>query len=141
MIILDTNVISALMSQTPEIVVQNWLDRQPRISVWTTSITIFEIRFGLNLMPAGKRREQLEQAFERLCGVILENRIAEFGASAAYFAAEIQAGRKQSGSNVEMRDTMIAGTARASGATLATRNVRDFQSAGIDIVDPWKSAA
>ena len=63
MIILDTNVLSALMQQTPDAVVLAWLDRQPRTSIWTTAITVLEIRFGLHIMPAGKRHSLLMQGF------------------------------------------------------------------------------
>ena len=59
MIILDTDVLSALMRERPELVIEKWLDRQPRESIWTTSVTILEIRFGLALMPLGRRRAEL----------------------------------------------------------------------------------
>ena len=66
MIILDTNVLSALMLSEPEVVVATWLDRQARTSVWTTSVTIFEIRYGLIAMPAGRRRTERHALFERV---------------------------------------------------------------------------
>lgn len=68
MIILDTNVLGALMRTAPEARVVAWLDRQPADSVWITSITLFEVRFGLALLPSGRRRHALEAAFARLLG-------------------------------------------------------------------------
>ena len=68
MIILDTNVLSALMRTAPEAVVVTWLDRQPADSIWLTSITVFEARFGLGLLPKGRRRTSLERAFDRIVG-------------------------------------------------------------------------
>src|ERR1035441_9757139 len=86
MIILDTNVLLALMRQAPDEQVVAWLDKQPRISVWTTSITVLEVRFGLQIMPAGKRRSSLIQAFEALLDRIGQ-RVAVFDAAAALRAS------------------------------------------------------
>ena len=76
MILLDTNVLSALMRRTSDAGVIAWLDRQPRTSVWTTSITILEVRFGLQVMPAGKRRSVLMELFERVLTEKIERRVA-----------------------------------------------------------------
>src|SRR5690349_7220636 len=108
MIILDTNVLSALMRQTPEPEVVAWLDQQPRTSIWTTSITLLEIRFGLQLLAAGKRRAALIQAFEELLQVI-DRRIASFDIDAAEHAAGLMASRQKKGRPGDLRDTMIAG--------------------------------
>ena len=110
MIILDTNVVSALMRQSPDASVIAWLDRQPRTSIWTTSLTVLEVRFGLHIMPAGKRRSALIEAF----GLLLEKigrRIAAFDAGAAEQAGDLMALRHKKGRTVELRDTMIAGIA------------------------------
>lgn len=137
MILLDTNVLSALMADVPDQLVIRWLDREPRISIWTTSVNVFEIKFGLNVMPEGKRRRALEVAFQSLTQDLLENRIASFDALAAQHAAKISARQKSLGHNVEIRDTMIAGIASATKARLATRNLRDFQEAGVGLLSPW----
>ncbi|HEX6497290.1 MAG TPA: type II toxin-antitoxin system VapC family toxin [Acidobacteriaceae bacterium] len=139
MILLDTNVLSALMRQEPDAVVIRWLDRQPRQSVWTTSITVFEVRFGLQIMALGKRRTFLMQAFERLLRDVLEQRIAEFGSDAAQRAADLMAVRQKEGRSGELRDTMIAGIALASHAVLATRNVSHFQDISGSVMNPWLS--
>jgi toxin FitB len=137
MIILDTNVLSALMRTAPEALVVAWLDRQPAESVWITSITLFEARLGLALLPSGRRRRTLEAAFARLLKEDLENRVLDFDSAAATDAATIAAERQKAGRPVDMRDTQIAGIALARRATLATRNVRHFRDLKVPIVNPW----
>lgn len=138
MIILDTNVLSALMRTAPEAPVVAWLDRQPAESVWITSITLFEARLGLALLPAGRRRQTLEGAFARLLKEDLENRVLDFDSAAATEAASLAAGRQKAGRPVDMRDTQIAGIALARRATLATRNVRHFRDLNVPVVNPWE---
>jgi toxin FitB len=137
MIILDTNVLSALMRMAPEAPVVAWLDRQPAESVWITSITLFEARLGLALLPASRRRQTLEASFARLLKEDLENRVLDFDSAAATEAALVAAERQKAGRPVDMRDTQIAGIALARRATLATRNVRHFRDLKVPIVDPW----
>ncbi len=137
MIILDTNVLGALMRTEPDAPVVAWLDRQPAESVWITSITLFEARFGLALLALGRRRQILEAAFARLLQDDLENRVLDFDSAAATEAASLAAARQKSGRPVDMRDTQIAGIALARRAMLATRNVRHFADLKISIVDPW----
>jgi len=139
MIILDTNVLSALMRKAPEAPVVAWLDRQPAESVWITSITLFESRLGLALLPKGRRRQTLEAAFSRLLEEDLENRVLDFDGAAATEAASLAAERHRAGRPVDMRDTQIAGIALARHATLATRNVRHFRDLKVPVVDPWEA--
>lgn len=136
MIILDTNVLSALMRATPELKVVTWLDNQPRDSIWITSITALEVQFGLRILPAGRKRAGLFLAFEALLEAI-DHRIAAFDAAAAEGASDLTARRQQAGRPVELRDTMIAGIVLASRATLATHNTVHFEDAGISLVNPW----
>ncbi|HLX86362.1 MAG TPA: type II toxin-antitoxin system VapC family toxin [Terriglobales bacterium] len=136
MIILDTNVLSALMHQSPDKTVIAWLDRQPRTSVWTTSVTLFEVRYGLQILADGRRRSALLDAFELVFDRIGQ-RIVSFDASAALHAGELMAIRKTKGRPVDMRDTMIAGIALAQHATLATRNTLHFEDTAIPLVNPW----
>ena len=138
MIVLDTNVLSALMRQTPEVSVIAWLDRQPAESVWITSITLFEARLGLALLPKSRRRQMLEAAFTRLLEDDLENRVLDFDSAAATEAALLAATRQKAGRPVDMRDTQIAGIALARRATVATRNVRHFRDLNVPVVDPWE---
>jgi predicted nucleic acid-binding protein len=136
MIILDTNVLSALMRQIPEPSVVSWLDNQPRISVWTTSVTVLEVRFGLQVMATGRRRSALMLAFEAVLEKIA-HRVAAFDVAAALRAGDLMASRSGEGRPVELRDTMIAGIVLAHRATLATRHTAHFQDAGIPLVNPW----
>lgn len=137
MIILDTNVVSALMLREPDAMVVSWLDRQESGSVWTTSITVFEIRFGLGLLPAGKRRRRLEEMFARALNDDLERRVLPFEDEAAGHAAEIAAHRRLAGRPIDFRDVEIAGIVASKTATLATGNTRHFEGLGIGMVDPW----
>jgi len=137
MIVLDTNVLSALMRRDPDSVVVAWLDLQPPESVWTTAVTVFEIRFGLELLDPGRRRRQLEDAFSRVVDDDFQGRILFFDHEAANAAASLAAQRRAVGKPVDFRDIEIAGIIAARRATLATRNVRHFHDLGIELVDPW----
>lgn len=139
MIILDTNVLSALMRTAPDMDVVRWLDDQPAESIWITSITLFETRLGLALLPNGRRQRLLELAFDRLLSEDLENRVLDFDSAAATEAAALAASRQRAGRPVDMRDTQIAGIAVARRATLATRNVRHFQDLSVSVIDPWQT--
>ena len=119
MMILDTNVLSALMQREPDSAVVEWLDRQSGDTVWITSITLFEARYGLKLLADGQRKALLEQRFAELVQLDLANRVAVFDVRAAEQAAQLAAERKARGRPVELRDTFIAGIAIARGATLA----------------------
>lgn len=137
MILLDTNVLSALMRKTPDPVVVEWLDAQPVESIWTSSITVFEIRTGIELLERGRRRRQLEQVFAQLLAEDLNGRVQSFDQSAALAAGTIAATRRRLGQAVEIRDVQIAGIAAARRATLATGNTRHFEATGVVLVDPW----
>ncbi len=136
MIILDTNVLSALMRQVPDPRVVVWLDQQPRASIWTTAITILEVRFGLQIMEAGKRRALLMEAFDGLLHK-LGHRVAPFDADAAQKAGDLMASRHRKGRPGDLRDTMIAGVALARHAALATRYTTHFADAGLALINPW----
>jgi predicted nucleic acid-binding protein len=137
MIILDTDVLSDLMRQARDPAVVGWLDRQSRFSVWSTSITVLEIRFGIALLPLGARRTQLERAFERTVEEKIEERIVPFDTIAAEATAILMAEPRQRGSSGELRDSMIAGIIIAHRATLATRNARHFADLPVPVVNPW----
>ena len=136
MIFLDTNVLSALMQDLPDSKVIGWLDQQPKTSLWTTSITVFEILSGLQIMPAGRRQTGLSQVF-RLILERMDHRIAAFDDEAARVAAGLAASRKKRGKVVEVRDTMIAGIVVSRHATLATRNTSHFDDVSATVVNPW----
>jgi len=131
MIILDTNVLSTLMRRDADPRVIAWLDSQRPDSVWTTTITTFEI------LPDSRKRSALEEAFSRALEEDLENRVLPVDDTAAEAAARIAAHHRNTGRPVEIRDTLIAGIATARKATLATRNIRHFENTGITTADPW----
>jgi predicted nucleic acid-binding protein len=135
MTILDTNVLSALMHIAPDKKVVAWLDRQPRASIWITSVTVLEIHFGLHIMPGGKRRSALIRSFQELLGKI-DHRVVPFDVAAAQEAADLMALRQKNGRPGDLRDTMIAGIVRAQHATLATRNTAHFEDTAVPLLDP-----
>jgi toxin FitB len=135
MIILDTDVLSAVMVAEPAIVA--WLNRQPKLSVWTTTVTVLEIRSGLLAMAAGRRRTDRELAFRDIMDIDLQGRVLAFDRTAAEEAALLTAARRTIGRVKETRDTMIAGIALAQRATLATRNIRHFDDLSVPVVNPW----
>jgi toxin FitB len=138
-IILDTNILSALMRQAPELPVVQWLDRQQADSIWITSVTLFVVCLGLALLPKGKRRQALEAAFTQLLSEDLEDRVLPFDSAAASEAASLAADRQKTGRPVDFRDTQIAGIALSCRATVATRNTRHFQDLRVTVVDPWQT--
>ena len=141
MILLDTNVLSALMQLRPDAQVVAWLDNQPAESIWISSITLFEARYGLALLASGQRKRRLHERFDQFLQDDLENRVLMFDADAATEAAQLAAERKARGRPVDMRDTFIAGIALARHATLATRNMRHFDDLSVPVVNPWADSA
>ena len=137
MILLDTNVLSALMQQQPDAKVVAWLDGQAAETIWISSVTLFEARYGLALLPAGERRNLLLERFKQLLQDDLDNRVLLFDAQAATQAARLAADRKSRGRPVDIRDTFIAGIALARRATLATRNTRHFDDLSVAVMNPW----
>ena len=140
MIVLDTNVLSALMRAEPDRAVVRWLDGLAPESIWTTSITLFEVQFGIDALPDGERKTALQNAFHQAVYVDMQGRILDFDAPATAAASTIAARQRALGRPVDMRDTQIAGIITARRATLATRNVRHFADTGLALVDPWVAA-
>lgn len=137
MIVLDTNVLSALMRDEPDQAVVAWLDAQPSESIWITSVTVFEVRTGLDLLDATRRRQRLQSAFDRLIATHLDHRVLAFDVAAANSAGALVAARQRAGRSIEVRDAQIAGIALARKGELATRNTRHFQGLGLRLIDPW----
>lgn len=140
MILLDTNVLSALMQAAPPEPVIAWLDRQPAESIWTTALTLFEIHHGIGRLPVGRRRERLCEQVERLLVLVLRGRVLAFDSGAARRAGLLAAERAAIGQTVEVRDAQIAGIALARNAVVATRNQRHFEPL-CPIVNPWDAAS
>jgi toxin FitB len=134
-IILDTNVISALMAL--DSTATRWLDAQPSESVWTTSVTVYETLFGIEILATGRRRKGLAAAFEVLLADVLAGRVLPFDRAAAEASSLVAATQRTAGRSTEIRDVQIAGITKACKATLATRNTRHFDGVGLKLVDPW----
>jgi predicted nucleic acid-binding protein len=137
MIIVDTNVLSEMMKPKPAAAVVSWIVEQPRADLYTTAITQAEILHGLMLLPPGRRRRALEAAATSMFAEDFEGRILGFGTDAAAPYARIASDRRRAGRPISHFDAQIAAIAQATGATVATRNVGDFDGCGVRVVNPW----
>lgn len=140
MIIVDTNVVSEMMHPSPHPVLKDWFDRQPPYELFVSAVTEAELRYGIELLPFGRRRSELTQGVERILVEELGNRIVPFDSQAAKLYALIMAGRRAMGREIRMADCMIAATARSHDAAIATRDTGGFQHCGIEVINPWGSA-
>jgi toxin FitB len=139
MIVLDTNVLSEVLRPVPEPRVLTWLANQSSSALFTTTVTRGEILYGIWLMPAGARRQRFWDATQIIFSEDFAGRVLSFDNDAADAFAEIAASRKSIGKPISQFDAMIAAVVRSRGATLATRNVKDFVDCDIEIVDPWSA--
>lgn len=137
MIVLDTNVLSEVLRPVPEPSVLVWLANQPRASLFTTTITRGEILYGIRLLSDGKRRRGLWDAAMKIFDEDLADQVLSFDSDSADMYAEIAASRREAGKPISQFDAMIVAMARSRGASLATRNAKDFENCGADIVNPW----
>lgn len=138
MIVLDTNVISELLTPAPNAVVIDWLARQHPSSVFTTAVTEAEILYGLRLLPEGRRRRDLEAAILPIFSEDFGGRVLPFHRDASNVYATIATDRRQAGRPISQFDAQIAAIAISRGASLATRNVSDFTGMNLQIINPWK---
>ncbi|HTB95361.1 MAG TPA: type II toxin-antitoxin system VapC family toxin [Terracidiphilus sp.] len=139
MIVLDTNVVSELMKPSPSPAVVAWMSSQSADEIFTTSITIAEVLYGLELLPRGKRRDQLSQQAEAMFSEDFPHGILPFDEAAARLFALIAATRRTRGRPISSQDAQIASIVRANGATLATRNTDDFEGCGLRVINPWRT--
>lgn len=139
MIILDTNVLSEFTRKAPDVAVLAWLDSLPSADVAMTAITASELLHGVARLPTGRRRTALADAVSALIDDDFAGRVEPFDAPAAQAYAIVVADRERLGHPIAVADAQIAAICRARHATLATRNTKDFQDTGIDLVDPWQS--
>lgn len=137
MIVLDTNVVSALMRPALHGVVVLWLNTKPADSIWITSIGVLESRSGILRLPEGRRKREMAAAFDTILKDIIVGRVLAFDTTAAEAAASIAARRITAGLNIDTLDTQIAGICVSRGATLATRNIKDFDGLDIPLINPW----
>jgi toxin FitB len=137
MIVLDTNVISEVLRPVPEPSVLDWLANQPRASLFTTNVTRGEILYGIRLLSDGKRRRGLWDAAKNIFDDDFADQVLSFDSDAADMYAEIAASRRAAGKPISQFDAMIVAMARSRGASLATRNVKDVEDCGVDVINPW----
>jgi predicted nucleic acid-binding protein len=137
MIVLDTNVLSEALRPVPESSVLDWLANQPRASLFTTTVTRGEILYGIRLLSDGKRRRGLWDAAKKIFDEDFADQVLSFDGDAADMYAEIAASRRTAGKPISQFDAMIVAMARSRGASLAARNVKDFEDCGVDVINPW----
>jgi predicted nucleic acid-binding protein len=137
MIVLDTNVLSEALRPEPEPSVLDWLGNQPRASLFTTTVTRGELLYGIRLLTDGRRRRGLWEAARKIFDEDFAGQVLSFDSDAADMYAHIAASRRMAGKPISQFDAMIVAMARSRGASLATRNVKDFEDCGIDVVNPW----
>ena len=136
--VLDTNVISELVTPAPTAAVIDWLARQHPSSVFTTAVTEAEILYGLRLLPEGRRRRDLEEAILPIFSEDFSGRVLPFDRDASDVYATLATDRRKAGRPISQFDAQIAAIAISRGASLATRNVSDFTEINLQIVNPWK---
>lgn len=139
MILLDTNIVSALMTAAPPETVVDWLDSQETSHLFLSAVTMAEIGYGLAVLPDGRRRRHLEDSFDKFVARGFAQRILSFDETAARLYSEVMGHRKQIGRPMSVLDGQIAGIARAHRMALATRNVGDFEECGLELVNPFDS--
>jgi toxin FitB len=137
MVILDTNVVSDLMRPTASQAVLNWLSQRPSQELYTTTVTVAEIFYGIELVPDGKRRGELLAGAERMFTKVLLGRIFAFEDQAAQAFAQIASARRKRGRPMAEFDAQIAAIASVHDAVLATRNTADFEGCGVRLLNPW----
>jgi len=140
LIILDTNVVSEVMKPAPSPVVVEWLNAADTASLYLTSITIAEIRYGLDVLPTGKRKQALEQAFAAVVREGFAGRLLGFDDVAAAEYGKLMAEARRLGHPMGILDGQIAAIARAGGFDLATRNLRDFKYCGVALLAPFDAS-
>ena len=136
-VLLDTNVVSELMRKVPDPTVAVWAAGHRLESLFFSAVGEAELRYGAALLPTGQRRATLVSDIEKMLGEAFENRVLSFDSGAARAYADIAAKRRSTGRPIAPADCQIAAIARSRRMAVATRNVRDFEDAGIEVVDPW----
>lgn len=139
MILLDTNVVSEVMKMAPSSAVLEWLNNQDSRTLYVSTVTIGEIEYGLRILAVGKRRLQLKERFEQFISKAFAERVLAFDEAAARTYGDVMGIRKELGRPMSVPDGQIAAVARSSGLAIATRNVRDFEDCGVDLVNPFRS--
>lgn len=140
MFLLDTNIISELLRPSPDPAVETWVGDRRATDLYFSTIGEAELRYGVAVLPAGRRRTALASAIEAILQEDFTDRILPFDREAARDYADIAAMRRAAGRTMLPADSQIAAIARSRGMAIATRNVRDFENIGIEVIDPWTAA-
>jgi predicted nucleic acid-binding protein len=139
-IILDTNIVSELMTRAPHSAVRGWLNHQAREDLVTTTITVMELRAGIEKLLHSHRRTRLEAEFDWVVDDLLGGRVLNFDRRAAHAAATWHARCRREGRPVQTTDVQIAGIAIARRIPLATRDTDHFEDLDVKVIDPWAAA-
>ncbi|KWE40642.1 type II toxin-antitoxin system VapC family toxin [Burkholderia territorii] len=137
MILVDTNVISEPLRREPSGAVIEWLDAQIVETLFLSAISLAEMRFGVAALPAGRRRDWLDQSIEQRVLPLFRGRILPFDDAASKAYASLRAKARAAGHALVPADGFIAATAAANGLVVATRDVAPFEAAGLRVIDPW----
>lgn len=137
MIVLDTNVVSELMRPQPAPAVLSWVNAQPADQLWLCSVVVAELLYGVGRLPDGARKGQLVNAVKAMVFEDFASRILTFDLEAAAAYAQLVVQRESGGQSIAMADVQIGAICVVHGATLATRNVRDFAQLGLNLINPW----
>jgi predicted nucleic acid-binding protein len=142
MIVLDTNVLSELMRPEPDRAVVEWVDAQEPAELLLTAVTVAEILYGIRRLPEDKRKSSLLEVAVLVLSNDFAERILAFDEAAAVHYAALVIERERCGRPIGMADAQIAAICRSvQGASLATRNLKDFSDLGLDLVNPWTGEA
>jgi predicted nucleic acid-binding protein len=139
-IVLDTNVISEPMRPRPDAGVIAWLNAQSDTALFTTSVTVMELRFGVARLPEGKRKADLWEVLDFTLSRLVGPRILPFDVPAALEAARLAAEAERAGTPIGQADAQIAAITRTHGFAIATRDVAPFETAGLSVLNPWSPA-
>ena len=137
MIVLDTNVVSELMRPSPAPAVVEWIAGHDAADLFLTAVGEAELRAGVAVMPAGRRRDGIASAVESMLREDFASRILAFDSAAARSYAAVVAARRRSGRPLAQFDGQIAAIAHSRRMAVATHNTRDFEDTGVDLIDPW----
>ena len=137
MILLDTNVVSEPLRPAPESRVVEWIDAQPLETLFLSAITVAELRAGVALLPAGKRRGGLQQNLEKRLLPLFAGRVLPFDLACTPAYAELLRRARAAGLAIATTDGYIAAIAAANGFTVATRDIGPFEAAGVAVINPW----
>ena len=135
--LLDTNVVSELIRKSPAPAVVNWVSDHPLEDLFLSAVSEAELRYGAAILPAGRRRDTLLLKIDAMLHDAFDDRVLPFDSDAARPYGNIAAVRRSAGRPVAPADCQIAAIAASRGMAVATRNVRDFEDMGIEILDPW----